>query len=210
MRFFSYILAVLFLFAFRNVEAQNMEFGVSCGVGISKPHDFNTFVPLKIGGYAKFEFPSGIFLSTGAGLARKGWNCDVYSLGSGGQEKKDWVCNVYYINVPVAVGYGILVNEKFSLFMKGGPYLDVGVAGNSKIRGVDNIGPPAKSGNVFSDGLWRRVDWGFDFSLGTIIKRKIGLTCTYSLGLGDNPKGGWSLLSGKTNRAMYIELSYAL
>ena len=102
-------------------------------------------------------------------------------------------CTPYYLNIPIHIGYKFPVGRNVSLFINAGPYFNIGLFGKAKETITPDKGTATTKemvGNVFSDKMLNRFDWGLGFRAGTEIARHIQLSIGYDWGMKNINKSG--------------------
>lgn len=122
----------------------------------------NVSVNLGIRGNYYFKSAKkGFFLNGAALLSRRGFTLAGKTV------------SPFYFEVPVRLGYRFSIKGKITIFGDFGPYLAVGLFGT-----VDGK-------NVFGDDELRRIDIGFGFRIGCVIKEKYVVAYNYDFGAKD-------------------------
>lgn len=99
----------------------------------------------------------------------------------------------YYLNIPVHIGYKFSAGRNVSLFVNAGPYFNIGLFGKAKETITPDKGTATTketAGNVFSDKMLNRFDWGLGFRAGTEIARRVQLSIGYDWGMKNVNKTG--------------------
>lgn len=161
----------------------------------------------------------GIYLSSGAFLERKGTDLDLGDLGRS-------TTSSYYLDIPIHIGYHYSVNPKFAIFGEAGPYIGVGLFGNTEVKELDEklyqkgkIKHNERTVKTF-DAL-NRFDVGLGLQFGVELAQKFTISVGYDFGFIDLYKGsnlekegteenseGLDLTPGAKNRSLSIKLGY--
>ncbi|MDC2314861.1 porin family protein [Bacteroides stercoris] len=176
----KFFMCVLLLSA-TMVKAQELRWGITGGVNLSSPTNYNLQVGYNVGvkGEYLFKEDKGFYLDWGISLSKKGWKSEWYY---DQQEKTStqWKTNAHYLNIPIHVGYKIPAGEKFSFFASVGPYFGVGLFG--KYKAVSDKSETTLAKNVFNDYM-NRFDWGLGARLGVECMKHFQVSVGYDWGL---------------------------
>lgn len=127
---------------FSTVNYENVGFRHSFHAGIRTIYQVPTVTP-------------GFYVNAAALLSLKGFKTDSISF------------NPYYLDIPIHAGYKYEVDDRFAMFIEGGPYVGIGLFG--KCEGVD----------IFSDEIgYNRLDIGIGARGGVEFDKR------YSISLG--------------------------
>lgn len=182
--------------------AQNTHYGITAGLALSQPHDYNRHTGFLLGLKCELPFSAKneyLYLGLSTYLIQKGWNDDVYDID---ENKHNWKCDIYYIEIPVSLGFKYAIGQSATLFCEAGPYIGYGIYGKSKIKTREEN----YNENIFSSNLYKNFDYGLKISAG------IGFS-PWQLGLGiensmQKPtKGGWNAFNPK-DRSFTFSISY--
>lgn len=191
-------------------SAQSLRYGVTAGVQRSSVKEFGPRMGFHFGPKVEFEFSQNTsrgYVESGLLLSAKGWSEEVMS--GSGHETLDWKCRLYYLQMPVWMGYKRDMNERATVFVAGGPYVAVGLSGKTTITGNEEIDTgllKTTCNNLFSDGVYRRFDFGVGAKVGLEFNRCIQVALGYEAGL-IKPLKDWKLNSLK-ERTVSFTASY--
>ena len=180
MRRVALIISVL-LFSIAAVKAQEFKWGVTGGLNVSSPTNYNSEIGYHAGvkGEYLFQEEKGFYLDFGISLSKKGWESDWYYDAETSKSAK-WKSDAHYLNIPIHVGYKIPVGDKISLFASVGPYFGIGLFG--KYKAVTDKSETTLAKNVFDDYM-NRFDWGIGGKIGVECMRHIQISIGYDWGL---------------------------
>lgn len=224
----KFYLVVLCLIIALKVQAQstaklsNIKWEGLVEFNSSKLGSMGSCIGFGVGVKGILEMPTiadGIYLSSGAFLERKGTDLDLGDLGRN-------TISSYYLDIPIHIGYHYSVNPKFAIFGEAGPYIGVGLFGNSKIKELDeksyNEGKIKHNERTIKtfDAL-KRFDVGLGLQVGVELAQKFTISVGYDYGFIDLYKGsnlekegteeapeGLDLTPGAKNRSLSIKLGY--
>lgn len=169
------------LFSVTMVKAQELRWGITGGVNLNSPTNYNSQVGYNIGVKGEYQFKEdkGFYLDWGISLSKKGWKSEWYH---DQQEKTStqWKTDAHYLNIPIHVGYKIPAGEKLSFFASVGPYFGVGLFG--KYKAVSDKSETTLAKNVFNDYM-NRFDWGLGARLGVECMKHFQVSVGYDWGL---------------------------
>lgn len=224
----KFYLVVLCLIVALQVQAQstaklsNIKWEGMVEFNSSKLSSMGSRIGFGVGVKGILEMPTiadGIYLSSGAFLERKGADLDLDYLGG-------CTSSSYYLDIPIHIGYHYSVNPEFAIFGEAGPYIGVGLFGNSKIKWLDEelykkgkIKHNERTVKTF-DAL-KRFDVGLGLQVGVELAQKFTISIGYDYGLIDLSKGsnwekegteedpeGLDSTPGAKNRSLSIKLGY--
>lgn len=214
------LLALLFCMA---TKAQDFRMGVTGGYNLSSPSGHKSLSGFHVGVKGELGLPQvtkGLYMDFGLMLSSHGWkNPGYYYNGnynpSAGDKRNnpslgytsDNKCTPYYLNIPVHIGYKFSVGRNVSLFVKAGPYFNIGLFGKATETITTDKGTnmtQKTAGNVFSDRIFNRFDWGLGFRAGTEIARHVQLSIGYDWGMKNVNKYG----VGSKNRTFVASCAY--
>ena len=204
------LLTMLFASAFCMAgKAQDFRMGVTGGYNLSAPSAYDSQSGFHVGFKGELGFPQatkGLYVDFGLLLSSHGWKSPGYYYNgnytspTGDKPDKpssgftaDNKCTPYYLNIPVHIGYKFCVGQNVSLFVNAGPYFNIGLFGKAKETITPDKGTATTketAGNVFSDKMLNRFDWGLGFRAGTEIARRVQLSIGYDWGMKNINKMG--------------------
>ena len=204
------ILFIVFTILCIDSFAQHIRYGAIMGVTVATSKELDPHVGFNIGAKGEVELSknkTGTYLDFGLILSSKGWNCDVYT-DAAVTNKTTWNCTLYYLEMPVHIGYKFEISNNVLFFAKAGPYLAVGLFGNTTLKGVDSsiYDKDVISDNVFRNEQYKRFDCGLGAAIGIERKEHLQFIVGYDHGL-IKPTKTWSLLKAQ-NRAFYVSCAY--
>lgn len=203
------LLTLLFILPFyMAAKAQDFRVGVTGGYNLSSPSAYQSQSGFHAGVKGEFGLPQvakglymdfGLMLSSHGGKSRYYYN-GIYTSSDGEKPDKptsgftaEYKCTPYYLNIPVHIGYKFSVGRNVSLFVNAGPYFNIGLFGKAKETITPDKGTATTketAGNVFSDKMLNRFDWGLGFRAGTEIARHVQLSIGYDWGMKNVNKVG--------------------
>jgi hypothetical protein len=187
-------------------QAQEFKYGVTAGMNVSKPSNYNSRVGFSVGAKGELSFANSIYVGAGLSLSSKGGKSDGY-YDATKKISSTWKTMPYYLEMPVYVGYKAPVAENVKLFGNVGPYIGLGLFGKNK---VTNEAAEKKTvtttDNVFKDKLQERFDWGFGANVGVELFNHYQVSLGYSLGMKNVYKKDTNLDS--KNRVFNISFAY--
>lgn len=190
-------------------KAQDFRMGVTGGYNLSSPSGYKSQSGFHVGVKGEFGLPQvakGLYMDFGLMLSSHGWKSPgyyyngIYTSPDGEKPDKpssgftaDNKCTPYYLNIPIHIGYKFSVGRNVSLFVNAGPYFNIGLFGKAKETITPDKGTATTketAGNVFSDKMLNRFDWGLGFRAGTEIARRVQLSIGYDWGMKNINKVG--------------------
>ncbi len=190
-------------------KAQDFRMGVTGGYNLSSPNGYKSQSGFHVGVKGELGLPQvtkGLYMDFGLMLSSHGWKSPgyyyngIYTSSAGDKPDKptsgftaDNKCTPYYLNIPIHIGYKFSVGRNVSLFVNAGPYFNIGLFGKAKETITPDKGTATTketAGNVFSDKMLNRFDWGLGFRAGTEIARHVQLSIGYEWGMKNINKTG--------------------
>lgn len=197
-----------------SISDKSVRYGLVLGMNSSTYDNslYSSRIGLQAGAKAEFSLENighGIYLDAALLFAEKGAKLDMGVLG-------DVSVKAYYLELPVSIGYKYIINEKFSIFCKGGLWFEYGLTGKTSASSVfDDL-----VNNVYEDNTndsednystdpfkydIKRFDCGWAISAGAELNKKIQGTIGLEYGLTNvNKEEGLSL----KNRNLYLSIAY--
>lgn len=167
---------------------QNLKVGVTGGLNISSPSNYDSKVGFNVGLKGELGFPKasqGLYLDFGVLISSQGWESNGY-YDSPKKESMQWKGTPYFLNIPVHIGYKFSLGHNTSLFAHFGPYIGIGLFGKKKLVTETETGKRTTTtlaDNVFSDKQSERFDWGIGGKVGVEFAKHIQLALGYDWGL---------------------------
>ncbi len=188
--------------------AQEFNYGVTAGLNVSHPKDYRNHVGFNVGVKGEYTFSDKqdcLYLESALLLTSKGWKTDVYADESENAGTADWTCDAYYLELPLMVGYKSGITDRVRISASAGSYVACGLFGKSKVKDI----PAADDiDNIFSDGMYKRFDYGVKLYVGVDYSNwQLGVS--YGLSLQNPIKGGWALQDPK-DRTFSLQLAYII
>ena len=197
------LIVVFAFFSIVSVGAQEFKWGVTGGLNISSPTDYDSQVGYNAGVKGEYSFKKGkgFYLDFGVLLSKKGWKSKwYYDMESTNNMR--WKADSHYLNIPIQLGYKIPVGSKCSLFTGVGPYFGVGLFGKYKFISENKEETLAK--NVFDDYI-NRFDWGIGAKIVVECMRYLQLSIGYDWGL---KKIRQDKLNDNKNRNLNVSMTF--
>lgn len=187
--------------------AQEFNYGATAGLLLSHPKGYKTHVGYALGVKGEYSFSDKMdyfYINSSLLFASKGWKDYVYD--EMGENKYDWTCNAYYIEIPIMAGYKYTLSNGTKLSLELGPYLAVGLFGNSKIDYEDGY---FDEDNIFSSGIYKRFDYGLKTYIGLdFSKWQVGISWSKSF---ENPiKDKWKAIDAPKDITYSLLVSYII
>lgn len=172
-------------------------FGVKAGLNLSKmiikddDIDFTDEFEMKpgflIGPTVEFPLSQDFSIESGVLLSCKGFKDSYEETYQGGYYKSKTTFNLWYIDIPVLFKYNFQINEKINLYPAIGPYIGIGLKGQSKNKSESNFGDETstndiKWGSDEETDMLKRFEAGLVFG-GGIEYKAFQLGIYYNLGL---------------------------
>lgn len=168
--------------------AQKLKVGVTAGLNISSPSDYDSETGFNVGVKGEWGLPNvskGLYLDFGVLLSSQGWKgSEYYDV-----EKKlgmQWKGNPYFLNIPIHIGYKVSLGHNSALFAHVGPYIGIGLFGKNKLVTETEAGKKTTTtlaDNVFSDKQTERFDWGIGGKVGVEFAKHVQVAVGYDWGL---------------------------
>lgn len=168
--------------------AQKLKVGVTAGLNISSPSDYDSKTGFNVGVKGEWGLPNvskGLYLDFGVLLSSQGWKSSGYY----DIEKKlgmQWEGNPYFLNIPIHIGYKLSLGHNTALFAHVGPYIGIGLFGKNKLITETEAGKKTTTtlaDNVFSDKQVERFDWGIGGKVGVEFAKHVQVAVGYDWGL---------------------------
>ena len=157
-----------------------------------------------------FPLSETLTFETGLSFVTKGQKSETIlpnSLTDTNQREASDIINLYYLEVPILLKLSRKISSKSSIYANVGPYLGIGVFGNSSSEGINydtrynngtvisNTAIPFNSSNKIEFGSegFSRIDYGYRLGIGVEVNKiSIGLNLSNGLAkiseIGDAPK----------------------
>ena len=138
------------LISFLPLVSFSQIFGVKAGLNLSKmilkdddidlTDEFDLKPGLLIGPTVEFPLTQDLTLESGILLSSKGIKDSFKETYQGGYYESTTTLNLWYIDIPILFKWNFQINEKTNLFPAIGPYVGIGVQGQSKNESKSNYG----------------------------------------------------------------------
>ena len=168
--------------------AQNLNLGVTAGLNISAPSDYDSKTGFNVGVKGEWGLPNvskGLYLDFGVLLSSQGWESSGY-YDTQEKQSMQWKGNPYFLNIPIHIGYKFSLGHNTALFAHVGPYIGIGLFGKNKLVTETEAGKKATTtlaDNVFSDKQAERFDWGIGGKVGVEFAKHVQVAVGYDWGL---------------------------
>lgn len=168
--------------------AQNLKVGVTAGLNISAPSDYDSKTGFNVGVKGEWGLPNvskGLYVDFGVLLSSQGWESSGY-YDNQKKQNMQWKGNPYFLNIPIHIGYKFALGHNTTLFVHVGPYIGIGLFGKNKLVTETEAGEKATitlADNVFSDKQVERFDWGIGGKVGVEFAKHIQVAVGYDWGL---------------------------
>lgn len=168
--------------------AQNLKVGVTAGLNISAPSDYDSKTGFNVGVKGEWGLPNvskGLYVDFGLLLSSQGWESSGY-YDNQKKQNMQWKGNPYFLNIPIHIGYKFALGNNTTLFVHVGPYIGIGLFGKNKLVTETEAGEKATitlADNVFSDKQAERFDWGIGGKVGVEFAKHIQVAVGYDWGL---------------------------
>lgn len=169
-------------------HAQNLKVGVTAGLNISSPSDYDSKTGFNVGVKGEWGLPNvskGLYLDFGVLLSSQGWESSGY-YDTQKKQGMQWKGNPYFLNIPIHIGYKFSLGHNTALFAHVGPYIGIGLFGKNKLVTETEAGKKTTTtlaDNVFSDKQAERFDWGIGGKVGIEFAKHVQLAVGYDWGL---------------------------
>ncbi|MFV0536565.1 MAG: porin family protein [Dysgonomonas sp.] len=194
-------------------------FGVKAGVNLSNfsgdgADGMDAKIGFNVGLTIDYALTQDLYLLTGLEFTLKGGkdegsvsmiHPDYGTISFSGKEND----NPMYLQIPIYIGYKLVVTDATKIVFRAGPYIAYGIGGKSNIEGRFIVGGDAAVDidddyGFFGKDRAKRFDFGLGLGVGAEFG-KIGATLGYDFGLANiAPSGG-----GKVrNMNAYLALGY--
>ncbi len=190
--------------------AQNLRYGFTGGVNLSKPtgdvepDGVREGLLLGVKGELKIPAIKGLYTEFGLQLSTKAHKSGLV-IGFENEYLQS-TTDINYLNIPIHIGYKIKCSESISFLVNAGPYFGVGMWGKQKFYRDEKKYHSAS--DIFSGEYgYKRFDYGCGFNIGVEYAKHFQLTLGADWGLKDICKKS----SYKyRNRSFTISLGYIL
>ncbi|MDR0658738.1 MAG: PorT family protein [Mediterranea sp.] len=168
--------------------ARNFKAGVTAGLNVSSPSDYDSRMGFNVGVKGELGLPNvseGLYLDFGVLLSSQGWESSKY-YDARKKQGMQWKGNPYFLNIPVHVGYKLPVGSNTNLFAHIGPYIGIGLFGKNKLVTETANGKKTtttQADNVFSDRQSERFDWGIGGKAGVEFAGHFQVALGYDWGM---------------------------
>lgn len=184
-RIFLFFFALL---SFGAIQAQTFRIGPTVVGDVDLTKDMKAQLGYALGAKGELMFSS----------TNKGWFADASVLfGNQRMKSKDyfftvgnttkyWKYSSYVLTVPINIGYKFNVANKLNIFVAGGPYVDFGLTGSSKVftsNGSKVAEEKKISSNVYKDKLFNRVNFGVNAKVGFEVSNHCQISISYNRGM---------------------------
>lgn len=169
-------------------HAQNLKVGVTAGLNISAPSDYDSKTGFNVGVKGEWGLPNvskGLYMDFGVLLSSQGWESPGY-YDTQKKQSMQWKGNPYFLNIPIHIGYKFYLGHNTALFAHVGPYIGIGLFGKNKLVTETETGEKATTtlaDNVFSDKQTERFDWGIGGKVGVEFAKHVQVAVGYDWGL---------------------------
>lgn len=182
-----FFLSLLLLSVSIGSYAQNLKVGVTAGLNISSPNDYDSKTGFNVGIKGELGLPNvskGLYLDYGVRLSSQGWESAGY-YDAQKKQSMQWKGNPYFLNIPIHIGYKFSLGHNTALFAHVGPYIGIGLFGKNKLVTETETGKTATTlaDNVFSDKQSERFDWGIGGKVGLEFAKHVQVALGYDWGL---------------------------
>lgn len=198
------------LLACIGVNAQNkpLTFGVKAGMNLANfsgngSGDSKAKVGFNVGITLDYLLDSNIYLLTGLELTTKGAKEEVTVVDGNVSYKATEKANPMYLQLPVHVGYKVLVNEDLKIVIHAGPYIAYGIGGKAKMEyKLDNV-KISEDYDFFGSDAAKAFDFGLGIGAGVELG-KINAGIGYDFGLVNMTRNNVNL----KNMNAYLSVGY--
>jgi len=195
--------------------SQDVNFGVLAGMNFANASaktegndvdDLKTKLGLNIGAFVDFNFSEKLALETGLQFEQKGTKFENENKEFGIPIKVTQKMIVNYLTIPVNARLNLPVGDN-NLYFLAGPTLGIGLSGKTTLEvGDEEESEDLKFGDDEESDI-KRLNIGTRLGVGFELSNKLGIRCTYELGLSNLMPEGDSDNSTKFN-AFGIALTY--
>lgn len=194
-------------------------FGVKAGVNLSNfggdgADGMDAKIGFNVGLTVDYALTQDLYLLTGLEFTMKGGkdegsismiHPDYGTISFSGKEND----NPMYLQIPIHLGYKLVVTDAAKIVFRAGPYIAYGIGGKSKIEGGFMVGGDAgvyidDDYDFFGKDRAKRFDFGVGLGVGAEFG-KIGATLGYDFGLANIAP---SDVSKVRNMNAYLTLGY--
>ena len=159
--------------------AQKFQYGITSHIAINQPPKYRTHIGWAIGFIGEYNFNQNrignFYFTSKLKISEKGWKDDIYDIE---EEKHTRTTHTYYLEIPISIGYKLIINTKSNIFFDFGPYLAYGLFGNYNI---DYAELENDKNDLFTCGAYKRFDFGFQGNIGiNITNFQIGIGAVQS------------------------------
>ena len=182
------LLSLLLLSVSTGSYAQKLRVGVTAGLNISSPSDYDSKTGFNVGVKGEWGLPNvskGLYLDFGVQLSSQGWENSRY-YDNQKKQSLQWKGNPYFLNIPIHIGYKVSLGHNTSLFAHVGPYVGIGLFGKNKLVTETEAGKKTTTtlaDNVFGDKQAERFDWGIGGKVGVEFAKHVQIALGYDWGL---------------------------
>lgn len=166
---------------------EGLSFGIKAGVNFAGfsgkgAKDLNGKIGYNVGVFAEYTLPASIYVLTGLDFTAKG--AKIEEKDDGDMYKVTY--SPLYLQLPIHIGYKVVLAENINLGIHAGPYLAYGIGGKVKMKYTSSERDTEKEDENFfgseKDGGFKSLDLGLGFGADLEFgKYRIGLG--YDLGL---------------------------
>lgn len=167
---------------------QNLKVGITGGLNISSPSNYDSKAGFNVGIKGELGLPKvsqGLYLDFGVLLSSQGWESTWY-YDAQKKQSTQWKGNPYFLNIPIHIGYKFSLGRSTALFAHAGPYIGIGLFGKNKLVTETDAGKRTTTtlaDNTFSDKQLERFDWGIGGKIGVEFAKRIQVALGYDWGL---------------------------
>lgn len=173
------------------IHAQSFKAGIVADGQLCQPNGMNHQAGFVIGAKGEMFFskiPNHWFMDATLLFDAKNWKSDGYYNYDGTSQR--WKYSTYSLTLPLNVGYQFRFTENWGIFTAAGPYLEIGLAGKSKVETselkegkVVDMTETKTSSDVFGDNVMNRFTGGVCGKVGLEIAHhyQISIGCRWGL-----------------------------
>ena len=163
-----------------NAQNNKLIIGLKGGINVSnwfmkEGESPDSKIGFNFGVSADYEMVQNLFLLTGLEVTTKGVK-EKENYAQIGSAKA--TANLIYLQIPIHLGYKLLVSNTTKLVFHAGPYIGCGVGGKITFEGM---GEKLKLDSFSDDGV-KRFDFGLGLGFGAEFN-KVGIGIGYDFGL---------------------------
>ena len=204
-----FLLIVTTFIGIASINAQNYNLEAVAGLNMANCGNFDSKAGFHAGARLVYDLPSlyeNVYFNAGLMFSLKGFQMDWGIITA--------KSNAYFLEIPLHIGYKHTVTNDFAVFGEAGPYLGLGLFGESD-GGYSNEWDEVESASIKTFDGMKRFDVGAGLRVGVELNKKYSISFGYDWGMIDSYKSDedpiedyFDLTPSMKHKNLTISLSY--